>query len=545
MKKMSKSIALLLALVMVFSVLAACASNEDTKQSEEATVNDQKTGTTSEPAVNFDEGEVQTVTTSEGSFVRKTEEGTLTVGGNIAIASFDPTGASAPYTTLILQPLVRRDPATGEMVGCLAESWEWSDDYLTCTFHLRDAYFTNGEPVTSEDVYYCLNFLANSTSSMSAYFTSVDFESSSCPDEKTFVLQMKEVYSLMEYRLADTYIYSKSWAETATPEDWWSAPVCSGPYVVVEHVDGSHCKMVANENYWGGEQEAHTVTYRYYSESAAEFIAYQTGEIDIAMNILAADAERITAGEVDDTTLKISSAYDFKILALCEYVEALQNENVRKAIAHAIDRQACADAAFGILGTAMDSNLNDSCAFYRSTGTYEYDPELARQLLADAGYEDGDITLRMVIVNTNTDQLLAEAVQAQLADIGITVTIEAYVPPTAIPMLRNGEADITLTGTGGNAFDAATVFDKISVNGTDMSTIVHDDALQELIVTGASTMDPEIRANAYAQAQQIMFDKCYSVPIVNINGAYCYRTYIAEFVSMTAEKFNLYNFSFA
>jgi ABC-type transport system substrate-binding protein len=112
-------------------------------------------------------------------------------------------------------------------------------------------------------------------------------------------------------------------------------------------------------------------------------------------------------------------------------------------------------------------------------------------------------------------------------------------------MLRDGEADITLTGTGGGAYDAAQLFDKIDENGTDLSTIIHDDELQSYIHQGASTMDPEVRAEAYANAQQLMFDKCYSVPIANINNAYCYRSYIESFTALTGEIFNPYYCHFA
>ena len=117
--------------------------------------------------------------------------------------------------------------------------------------------------------------------------------------------------------------------------------------------------------------------------------------------------------------------------------------------------------------------------------------------------------------------------------------------PTAIPMFMQGECDITLTGTGGGAYDAAQLFDKIDENGTDKSTIIHDPELQEQIHLGSSTMDPAIRAEAYEKAQQIMFDKCYSVPIANINNAYCYRSYISECRALTGEKLNPFYVKFA
>ena len=553
MKKFRKLLALLLALAMVFSVLAGCASDEkDTAKPSDTstpadTGSDKPDAGEDKPSADFSSGEqdVHEADTTD-DFVRKTAEGTLTIGTNSTIDSFDPTGGSqSPALFVVHDSLIHIEPGTNELVPGLAESWEWSDDYLTCTFHLRDATFSDGTPVTSEDVYNSIYTYATTPGMAQSYYFNVDLENCSCPDEKTFVLKMNKVYAQMEYTLTTTWIFSKAFAETATSEDWWNNPVVAGPYTVVENVDGAYTKLAAREDYWMGVPDAKEVTYKFFADSANEFIAYQAGELDVAMNIMSADAERIQRGEEKNTTLVITSAFDFKMLALCEYVPALQNENVRKAIAHAIDRQACVDVAYGILATVQKSNMNDSATFYKEMGVYEYDPDLARQMLADEGYGEGDITLRMIVFNTTTDQLLAETIQAYLAAVGINVNVESYNMPTAIPMFMQGECDITLTGTGGGAYDAAQLFDKIDENGTDKSTIIHDPELQEQIHLGSSTMDPAIRAEAYEKAQQIMFDKCYSVPIANINNAYCYRSYISECRALTGEKLNPFYVKFA
>lgn len=558
MKKFRKLLALLLALAMVFSVLAACSSDKDTGKTDDkgtttdttpsGSQTDTKTDDTEkQPAADFSSGE-QAITEADTSevFVRKTAEGTLTIGTNLPAGSLDPlSGSQSPVLGVVHDTLIQMDPTTNELIPGLAESWEWSDDYLTCTFHLRDATFSDGTPVTSHDVAYSINTYATTPGMAQSYYLSIDLENCSCPDDKTYVMAMSKVYAQMEYTLITTYIMSEAFATTATAEDWWNNPVVCGPYTLVENIEGSHITIAGREDYWKGAPECMDVTFRYYADSSAEFIAYQSGDLDIAMNILTADAERIQRGDEKNTTLVITSAFDFKMLALCDYVEAFQNENVRKAVAHAIDRQAIVDAAYGILATVQKSNLNDSATYYKEMGIYEYDPELSRELLAQEGYEDGDIELRMIVFNTTTDQLVAEAVQAQLAQVGIVVNVESYMQPVAIPMFMAGECDITLTGTGGGAYDAAQLFDKIDENGTDLSTIVHDDELQRYIHEGAATMDPAVRAEAYANAQQIMFDKCYSVPIANINNAYCYRSYIDQCFAQTGERINPWYVSFA
>ena len=556
MKKISKLLALLLVAAMMFSVLAACAKDETPAGTKDpAAGNDQPANTpdTNEPVddkpeVDFSQGE-QDITEAEvtDDFVRKTAEGTLTIGTNTAIDGFDAVGGSqSPALVSVYDGLLKIDPVTKELVGALAETWEWSDDYLTCTFHLRDGItFSDGTPITSEDVANAIYTYATTPGMSQSYYASVDLDNCETPDEQTYVLKMKNVYAQMEYTLTTTYIFSKAFQATATGEDWWNNPVTSGPYTVVENVDGSHTKLAGREDYYAGAPECMDVTFKYFSDSTAEFIAYQAGDIDIAMNILTDDAERIQNGEEKNTTLVITSAYDFKMLALCDYTECFQNENVRKAFAYAIDKEACCEAVYGILATPQRSNMNDSATYFTPVGSYPYDPEYARELLAGEGYSDGDIVLTMVIFNTTTDQLMAEAIQGYLQEIGVVLNIEAYPMPVAIPKFMAGELDIGLTGTGGGAYDAAQLFDKMDDGGTDPSTIIHDDELQALIDLGSGTMDPEIRAQAYADAQQLIYDKCYAVPIANINNAYCYRSYIDECFALTGDKINPYYVSFA
>lgn len=555
MKKYTKLLAMLLALVMIFSIFAACAK-EETPQTDEqpkAPVASNEPANNDTPVVTPDENnsdeaaEGTFVVDSESTFERKTPEGTLTIGTSTAISGFDPVTASSPASYALFDRLVEIDPETHELVGGLAERWEWSEDNLTCTFYLRDnVYCADGTQFTSYDAYYCLKRLADTAGQASAYLGTIDYEKSSYEDDLIFVMVMKHIYPQILYRIsAFGNMYSAEFAETATSDDWWTNPAGTGPYALVEAVEGSHVSLVAREDYWKGPAEVKDVTFKYFSDSTAMFIAYQSGDIDMAQNILAEDAARIMNGEVDHTVLEIATGYDFKMLAMCDYVEAFQNENVRKAVAYAIDKQACVDVAYGVLGTVMDSSINDSAEFYTPIGVYDYDPEYAKELLAQEGYSDGDIVLRMITFNTTFDTLLAEAVQAYLDAVGIVVNLESYIAPTAIPMLRNGEADMTLTGTGGAAYEASIPLDKMLSTGTDKSTIIHDAELEALILAGGATMDKEARQEAYTAAQQMIFDKCYTVPIVNINQAYCYRTYIAEMPCVTAVLCNPWNCVFA
>ena len=323
MKKATRILALLLSVLMVAALMTGAVLSADEEETD------------------FASG-AQRIGSSEdtGSFVRKTAEGTLTIGCNTGITTFDTLEAQHSGLEMVFDTLLKIDPLTGDIIPWLAESREWTDDYLTCTFHLRDGVtFSNGDPLTSEDVMFSLQRIAESASMASSYLAAIDFETSECPDDLTFIMQMKYIYAQIEFSLAmpGMAIIDKAWTETASSEDWWGSPVGSGPYTVVENVDGAYTTYAAREDYWAGPAEAKEVTVKYFADSTNEFIAYQSGELDVAMNILGDDLNRIINNEEKDTVYVMKSGYDFKIFQLCDYTEVLQNENVRKAIAYGFD----------------------------------------------------------------------------------------------------------------------------------------------------------------------------------------------------------------
>lgn len=530
-------------LALVLAVLLACTACSNSPASNGGTDD------TAENGLDLSSGRAVGHTKSDSSFTRKTAEGTLTIGISVAPASFEPSGGSNRCSQMVVDTLLSLDPETGEFIPWLANSWEYTDDYLTLTFNLRDdVYFSNGEKLTSADVYYSLYYIATTPGMSTSSYDDINWDKTNCPDDYTIVLEFDKVQANMLYTLttAAAGTYCKSWAETATEEDWWSSPVGSGPYTVVENVSGSHTTLAAREDYWNGAAEAKTVTVKFYAESSTMFIDYETGAIDAAMDIPVNDLERVLSGSVTNTTYVVATAYDFCVLALPEYVEYFSDIRVRQAIAYALDIEALTEAAYGILGTPMDCAINNSCSYYNSIGAYEYNPEKAKTLLAEAGYGDGDITLRFIAKASDADKAVSEAVQEYLREVGITCNIETYDFMTAIQFIRAGEAELAIHGTGGGAYDAAQTFSTVTRNSTNVSTMItKDDALEAALVKGASTLDPEIRQAAYLEAETIMFEQCYYIPISNVYGAYVYRDYIESFPCRTAIHSNAWYCKFA
>lgn len=281
MKQLAKAISLLLALGMLMCVFAGCADktatapdtgSEPSTQQPADSANDPSSendaaASAPQDTADYAGGEANVTTTEDlDTFIRKTEAGHLVVGANTVIESFDPTAASNALMTSVYDPLIIMDPETKALVPGLAESWEWADDYLTCTFHLREATFSDGTPITAADVYYSLHRMATSTSMQSSSYAYIDFDASGCPDDQTFVMVMKSVYAQIEYVLSTGWIYPEHFAETATAEEWWNQPVTSGAFTVLENVDGAYCYRTYIESFHSMTGEKGSFYYVHFAE---------------------------------------------------------------------------------------------------------------------------------------------------------------------------------------------------------------------------------------------------------------------------------------
>ena len=153
----------------------------------------------------------------------------------------------------VLQGLVRSDPKGGfDLQPAIAESWEISGDGLTYTFHIREGIkFSDGSPVTAEDVKFSLDRFANPELNQVLAVAAVGYKQSVVVDEKTIKVELSEPVAAFLYNISifPAYIIPKALVESQG-EKFWDAPVGTGPFKVKELVHGSHVTFEANRNYW-------------------------------------------------------------------------------------------------------------------------------------------------------------------------------------------------------------------------------------------------------------------------------------------------------
>ena len=518
MKKITKLLALLLALVMIFGVLGACAKTGDETKTPDATTpnNGGPEDGSGDPADGGAEGE---------------KDYTLTIGVTTGNNTHDPhvDDATAAYQSkTIWESLLTINPTTFEIEPCLAESVEYIDEY-TVEVKLRDnVYFTNGQKLTANDVMvtYRDKYAAGK---MGSYFTAYDWENSKIVDDLTIHFVFTEQYgpgtSLMTtYRI---YCAEDLFGDNAmSADDWMAHPNGTSPYYCVENVVGSHVTYARKdaEDYWGELPACTEVTYKYYSETTTMFIDFETGVLDVANNVAATDAQRVIDGDCPEfTAYDINPIKDVLMLCLPQYVEQLQDQRVREAIAMAVDAEACAIAGFGCLYLPADSILPSSVLYYEAQEGYENDVEAAKALLAEAGYPDG-FSLRMVITMDN--QTVAEALQACLANVGIDLKVESYDFPTAIPMMMQGDTELCLKQASGGATagDPAQLLDTLGPDSTLAAARIEDPTWVEAFNKGLYSSDAALRAEGYAACQQWARETSWVIPICERAAMTVYNT---------------------
>lgn len=464
------------------------------------------------------------------------EPETLTVGTMDTTDTFDPCAASSCRIGLMMvyDTILQLDYETQEVLPCIATDWEWLDD-TTLKLTIRDdAVFSNGEPLTPEDVLYSMSRFVFENNTFDPGFDNIDFDASTI-EGNTLTLKLKEIDADFLFELANDQwasVVCKSYVE-ANPDAWWDAPVGSGPYVCTANQEGSHSSYELRDSYWGPMPDAEFVTIRHYSEATTMIADFENGVLDVALSVDELDYLAAQDGAYgEDVQTKLFPAYDVISVQLPEYNPLFDDIRVRQAIAMSIDYAAFTNAVYGSLGTVADSFLLPNMQYYTSVGTHEYNPEKAKELLAEAGVKD--LQMKLVIPSMPANDKAAVILQSFLADVGITLTVESYDFATAIPILMANGTDISIGGTGGGTYLASLLLDTISKNTTNSAASVTDPEFNGHLETALATLDSETRAKEYAAAQQWIFDNCRSIPIAYSNAANLYHGRVSNLTGLVA-----------
>ncbi|MDY0910204.1 ABC transporter substrate-binding protein [Microbacterium sp. CFBP9034] len=359
-------------------------------------------------------------------------------------AHWDPvvqgSGFSFNLTALAYASLTEIDEEGNAAPG-LAESWEYNDAGDAVTFHLRDGLeFQDGEPVDAEAVkLYLERAKTQENSALFGDLTSIDSVTADTELDVTVHLTQvdHQIPLLLGRRTAQ--ITSPKAAEDPAKLDQW--PVGAGPFTVVEYVPESHIYFEKNDDYWDAENiHIDRVELSAAPEPSTLVASISTGVYDFSYGLAAAQYDAAVEAGLDVAQHPVYSAAN---ISLNTNKAPFDDPAVVDAVRHAIDRDEFLDKVTFGKGYTTTQPFPEGYIAYdeESADLWPYDPEKSREILADAGYEPGEIVVDFVV---SAESVSNEIVQSQLAAIGITANIKV-APDWAGPFFAK---DLTLSSYG-------------------------------------------------------------------------------------------------
>jgi peptide/nickel transport system substrate-binding protein len=314
-------------------------------------------------------------------------------------------------------------------------------------------------------------------------------------------------------------------------------PVGTGPYKFVEWVPDQTITIERNEDYWGPAAKTEKIVFRVMAEPSARALELQAGTVDGIDNIAPDDFAPLEA----DPNITVYPRPKFNI----GYVEVQRNKapfhilEVRQALNYAINKEAIVKAFYPPTAEAANQFIPPGI-FGHSEGItgYSYDPDKAKELLAEAGFPDGfKTTLWVMPVSRGyypTPDTIGEAIQADLAAVGIEAEIVTYEWGTYLAKARVGEHELAMLGWMADYADATNFLDVFFRGATLAWGDPHPEVI-ELLNKVNSEFDPVERQKIYDEANQLIQDLAIGVPIVHNSSG---TAYLNEWTGIKPDPFS-------
>ncbi len=428
--------------------------------------------------------------------------------------SLDPTANAAAVIRLLLQnnlyeTLVSIDE-TGAFRPLLAKSWEISEDSRLYTFHLRSGvHFHDGTPCDAEAVRQSFVRAMDPSGGHvhPQFFANIEAVEVLDPQPVRFVLHRPDAAFLALLASGDAVIIP------VHRDDLFRRPVGTGPFRFERWDPGYRLRLVRNPLYWDPDRpKVEALVFRFIPDLPTQLVALRNGEVDLLVEVTPEIAQAVAA---DPRFYVLSAPQDLvQILAINKLRAPFDDPRVRQALAHAIDRKQLIELVALGYASPVGSHLAPGTPFYADmTWVHPYDPQRARELLAAAGYPAGFTATLTLPANYAFHVRTGEVLAAQLAQVGIRLTLKLVDWPTWLEQVY-GQADFDLTVIGhvGRGDPALT----LAFYGPERREYYfrrgwEDPELNELLRLGATIADPEVRRSIYTVAQYLIAKEVVNV----------------------------------
>jgi peptide/nickel transport system substrate-binding protein len=412
-------------------------------------------------------------------------------------SSFAFTVLENVYDTLV-QP---GDDLT--MEPALATEWEVSDDLLTWTFTLREGVtFHDGSEFTSADVVASFERIRTDDAAQNGFrLDAVD--EINAPDDLTVELVLTRPAPNLLEQIGPFKGMAIAPADAIEAGTLGDDPIGTGPFSFVSFSPGDNVQLEAFGDYWGDGPFLDGVDFRVIPDEGVKLTNLQSGEVDWIDSV---PPEQVTAlSDSDELVLGQVAGNDYWYMALNLDREPFDDERVRQAIAFALDIETITAFARDEAATPNETAIPETSFWYHEYAPYGYDPEQAQQLLDDAGVSD--LSIDLMVTNEFPETVTAaQAIESQLGDIGISVSIRTEDFATWLADQGEGEFDAFALGWLGNIDPDDFYYAQHHSEGGFNFHGFADDEVDQLLDDARVETDEDARKELYDQAAERIVD---------------------------------------
>ena len=460
---------------------------------------------------------------------------------------YDATGTAEGYVQdTFLETLFFYDEE-GTPQPKLAESYEYTDDNSALLIKIREGVkFHNGDVMDMDDILYSFQMLRDSSQGNAVSY--LDFDNITAEDEYTVRVPLASKVAYATNGLTRMYVFNKDYMEEMG-DQVSNEMIGTGPYVLKEYISGDSVTVEKFDEYWGEPVKLNQIIFRFIPEKSVAMIELGTGGVDFAISCLASDINSARENPDGGISVYESPALRYNTINFNCASESTGNLLVRQAISYAIDKEAIIKGAYegqGTVGVSMvPSGIPGHSKELDENPIYTYNPEKARELLAQAGYADG-LTLRAVVDSSTSS--VAEQISNMLLEVGINMEIQQYDQTTVVDMLRNTlDWEISIRQYGFDGDPGASLMIQThpdnshegQANVAKTRDIPEAWEYAEMLENAITIMDEEERMAAYGECQVFYIENAFVCPLRDMSDTYLYQSNLKGFIkSGTRPIFN-------
>ena len=473
---------------------------------------------------------------------------TIVVAQGTDPVTLDPHDSTDSPTATVLshmyETLFELTP-DGEIVPQLATSAEMSADGLSWTITLRDdVVFHNGAPLTAEVVKGSMERFLDPENAFTFAFLLNRVQSIDVVDDVTVVFNLSTTFAPFLAHLthnSTAIVHPDVVAQFG--EDFPENPVGTGPFMLDNWQRGERVDLVRFDGYWGELPGVSGVRFLNVPEDTTRMALVETGEAHVAVRVPPQDVARINANP-DVTVYNVSGLRTIYIY-FNHLMEPFTDARVRQALNYAVDKEEIAEFIFGGAVRVSDAPIAPAIFGYTPVGPYEYDPERARALLAEAGYADGlTVELWSPTGRYPQDIQVAQAIQGQLAEVGVNAEITsidwaAYLVATAQPA-ESTYVPMALLGWGTVTGDADYGLYALfhSSQAPNPNRAWYSNSIVDALLDEArSNPDESLRQQLYADAMELIWNDAPWLFLYSESQVVAMRDNVRGFVILPTERF--------